>query len=295
MESRQLNTFITVAKLNNFTKAAAYLGYSQSAITAQIQLLEKELEVHLFERLGKSISLTAEGEKFLVYAKKILELHDEAKNTLAASDVLKGTLTIGANESLCAVRLPHLLKEFHEQNQAVEIILKMENNNKCQTLLKENQVDVAFIIGQKINASEFITELELPEPLVLLAIPGHPLTTKNRVYPEDIADNTVIVAEKGCSYRNLLEKSLDDAGVAPKSIMETGSIQTIKQLTISGLGITLLPRITVEEELNRKQLIELHWGGAPFNLVTQMVYHRDKWVSTVLRTFLDLAKEILEY
>ncbi|MFK9095343.1 LysR family transcriptional regulator [Bacillus salipaludis] len=294
MESRQLNTFITVAKLNNFTKAAAYLGYSQSAITAQIQLLEKELEVQLFERLGKSISLTTDGEKFLVYAKKILELHDEAKNTLVASDVLKGTLTIGANESLCAVRLHRLLKEFHEQNQAVEIILKMENNNKCKTLLKENQVDIAFIIGQKINASEVITELELPEPLVLLAIPGHPLTTKKRVYPEDIADNTVIVAEKGCSYRNLLEKSLDDAGVAPKSIMETGSIQAIKQLTMSGLGITLLPRVTVEEELNRKQLIELHWGGAPFNLVTQMVYHRDKWVSTVLRTFLDLAKEKLE-
>jgi DNA-binding transcriptional LysR family regulator len=229
MEFRQLNTFITVAKLSNFTKAAAYLGYSQSAVTAQIQQLEKELEIHLFERLGKGISLTPEGEKFLFYAKQILKLCDEAKSALASSDVLKGNLTIGATESLCAVRLPRLFKEFHERYPAVEITLKMENCNECQTLLRENQADIAFIIGQKINVPEFITELELPEPLVLLAIPGHPLTIKKHVYPEDIADYTIIVSERGCSFRKLFQKSLDDAGVTPKSIMETGSIKAIKQ------------------------------------------------------------------
>ncbi len=295
MEFRQLNTFIAVAKLSNFTKAATQLGYSQSAVTAQIQLLERELGTHLFERLGKSISLTPEGEKLLVYAKQILKLCDEAKNTLAASDILKGNLTIGATESLCAVRLPRLFKEFHERYPSVEITLKMENCSECQTLLRENQVDIAFIMGQKINAPEFIAELELPEPLVLLAIPGHPLTIKKHVYPEDIADYTIIVSERGCSFRNLFQKSLDDAGVTPKSIMETGSIQAIKQLTMSGLGITLLPRIAVEEELNRKQLAELHWDGTPFNLVTQMIYHRDKWISAALRAFIDLTEEILEH
>lgn len=295
MEFRQLNTFITVAKLNNFTKAAAYLGYSQSAVTAQIQLLEKELDVHLFERLGKGISLTSEGEKFLVYAKQILKLCHEAKNNLAASDILKGNLTIGATESLCAVRLPRLFKEFHKRYPAVEIVLKIENCNKCQTLLRENQVDVALIVSQEINAPEFITELKLPEPLVLLAPPGHPLVFKKHVYPEDIADYTVIFAEKGCSYRSLFEKSLDNAGVTPKSIMETGSTQAIKQFAMSGLGIALLPRVAVEEELNRNQLVKLNWDGAPFNLVTQMVYHRGKWISTALRAFIDMTKEMLDH
>ncbi|MZK51441.1 LysR family transcriptional regulator [Clostridium beijerinckii] len=294
MEFRQLNAFITVAKLSNFTKAAFELGYSQSAITAQIQQLEKELGVNLFERLGKNISLTSEGEKFLVYAKQIIKLSDEAKNNLSTSDVVKGTLTIGANESLCAVRLPPILKEFHERYPEIEIILKMEGNNKCKTLIRENQIDVAFIIGQKINDSELITELEFPEPLVLLATPGHPLTSKKHVHPEDIAECNIIVSEKGCGYRNLFEQSLNDAGVTPKSIIEMGSIQSIKQLTMSGLGITLLPKIAAAEELKRKQLIELQWWEDSFYLTTQMVYHRDKWVSRALRAFIDTSKEMMK-
>ncbi|ABR35308.1 LysR family transcriptional regulator [Clostridium beijerinckii] len=294
MEFRQLNAFITVAKLSNFTKAAFELGYSQSAITAQIQQLEKELGVNLFERLGKNISLTSEGEQFLVYAKQIIKLCDEAKSNLSTSDVVKGTLTIGANESLCAVRLPPLVKEFHDRYPEIEILLKMEGNNKCKTLIRENQIDVAFIIGQKINDSDLITELEFPEPLVLLAIPGHPLAFKKHVYPEDIADYNIIVAEKGCGYRNLFERSLNDAGVTPKSIMEMGSIQSIKQLTMSGLGITLLPKIAAQEELKRKQLIELQWWEDSFYLTTQMVYHRDKWGSRALRAFIDLSKEMMK-
>ncbi|OOM77340.1 LysR family transcriptional regulator [Clostridium sp. BL-8] len=292
MEFRQLNAFITVAKLSNFTKAAFELGYSQSAITAQIQQLEKELGVNLFERLGKNISLTSEGEQLLVYAKQIIKLCDEAKSNLSTSDV-KGTLTIGANESLCAVRLPPLLKEFHDRYPEIEILLKMEGNNKCKTLIRENQIDVAFIIGQKINTSELITELEFPEPLVLLAAPGHPLTFKKHVYPEDIADCNIIVAEKGCGYRNLFEQSLNDAEVTPKSIMEMGSIQSIKQLTMSGLGITLLPKIAAQEELKRNELIELHLWEDSFYLTTQMVYHRDKWVSRALRAFINLSKEMM--
>ncbi len=292
MEFRQLNAFITVAKLSNFTKAAFELGYSQSAITAQIQQLEKELGVNLFERLGKNISLTSEGEQFLAYAKQIINLCDEAKSNLSTSDV-KGTLTIGANESLCAVRLPPLLKEFHDRYPEIEILLKMESNTKCKTLIRENQTDVAFIIGQKINTSELITELEFPEPLVLLAAPGHPLTFKKHVYPEDIADCNIIVSEKGCGYRNLFEQSLNDAGVTPKSIMEMGSIQSIKQLIMSGLGITLLPKIAAQEELKRNELIELHWWEDSFYLTTQMVYHRNKWVSRVLRAFINLSKEMM--
>ncbi|MBE6086821.1 MAG: LysR family transcriptional regulator [Clostridium beijerinckii] len=293
MEFRQLNAFITVAKLSNFTKAAFELGYSQSAITAQIQQLEKELGVNLFERLGKNISLTSEGEQFLVYAKQIIKLCDEAKSNLMTSNV-KGTLTIGANESLCAVRLPPILKELNDRYPEIEIILKMESNNNCKTLIRENQIDVAFIIGQKINDSELITELEFPEPLVLLAIPGHPLTSKKHVHPEDIAEYKIIVSEKGCGYRNLFEQSLNDAGVTPKSIMEMGSIQSIKQLTMSGLGITLLPKIAAQEELRRNELIELHWWEDSFYLTTQMVYHRDKWVSRALRAFIDLSKEMMK-
>ncbi|QOX65673.1 LysR family transcriptional regulator [Anoxybacterium hadale] len=293
MELRQLNTFVTVTKLNNFTKAAAYLGYSQASVTSQIQLLEKELGVYLFDRIGKRIFLTPEGEKLLTYSKEILKLYDETKESFSSNE-LKGTIMIGASDSLCALRLPLLLKEFHERYPAVEIVLKMKNYNDAQTALRENEIDVAFVIGQKIGSPEFISDLEFPEPLALLTIPGHPLSLKNHISPEDIVPYNAILAQKGCSFRKAFEKCLDDAKLFPKYMMEVGSIQAIKQLTISGMGISLLPRIAVEDELNRKLLAELDWAGAPFDLVTQIIYHRNKRVSPMLQAFLDLAKETMK-
>ncbi len=294
MELRQLNTFVTVTKINNFTKAAAHLGYSQASVTSQIQLLEKELGVRLFERIGKNIFLTREGEKLLVYSKQMLKLHDEAKNSLTASNELKGAITIGASDSLCALRLPLLLKEFHERYPAVEIVLKMRNYIEAQTSLRGNEIDVAFIIGQKMYTPEFISDLQLPESLVLLTNLGHPLSFKHHISPEDIVPYTIILAQKGCSFRKAFEKCLDDAMLFPNYIMEVSSIQAIKQLTISGMGITLLPRVAVEDELNRNLLVELNWAGIPFDLVTQMIYHKDKWVSPTLKVFLDQAKKTMK-
>jgi Transcriptional regulator len=292
MELRQLNTFVTVTKLNNFTKAAAYLGYSQASVTSQIQLLEKELGVYLFDRIGKRIFLTPEGEKLLTYSKEILKLYDETKESFTSNE-LKGTIMIGASDSLCALRLPLLLKEFHERYPTVEIVLKMKNYNDAQTALRENEIDVAFVIGQKIDSPEFISDLEFPEPLALLTIPGHPLSLKSHIFPEDIVSYNAILAQKGCSFRKAFEKCLDDAKLFPKYMMEVGSIQAIKQLTISGMGISLLPRIAVEDELNRKLLTELDWAGTPFDLVTQIIHHRNKRVSPPLQAFLDLAKETI--
>ncbi len=294
MELRQLNTFVTVAKLNNFTKAAACLGYAQASVTSQIQLLEKELGVQLFDRIGKSIFLTREGEKLLVYSKQMLKLHTEAKDALTPSKELKGAIVIGASDSLCALRLPSLLKEFHERYPAVKIVLKMRNYIEAQTALRGNEIDAALVIGQKIYAPEFISGLEFPEPVVLLAIPGHPLSLGHAVSPGDIVPYTVILAQKGCSFRRAFEKCLDDASLSPEYIMEASSIQAIKQLTISGMGITLLPRIAVEDELNRNLLVELEWAGTPFGLATQMIYHKDKWISPVLKAFLELAIKTLK-
>lgn len=125
MEFRQLNTFITVANLSSFTRAADILGYTQPTVTSQIQLLEIELGVRLFERIRKNISLTYEGEKFLVYARQIIELCKEAKNTMKEYTIPKGVITIGALESLCTTRVHSLLKEFHYKFPDIEIIMKV--------------------------------------------------------------------------------------------------------------------------------------------------------------------------
>ncbi|MBZ9608835.1 LysR family transcriptional regulator [Clostridium estertheticum] len=293
MEIRQLNTFITVADLNSFTRAAYTLGYTQPTVTSQIQLLESDLGVRLFERIRKNISLTHEGEKFIVYARQIVNLCEEAKNAVKDYPATKGVLTIGAWESLCTTRIDNLLKKFHYKFPDIEIILKTIKSTEYQELLLDNQIDVAFCLERMITSSDFIVELAIPEPLVLLAEPNHPLAKFIGVYPENIVDYTLILAEEGCSYRRTLMKILSDCGLTPKSIMEIGSIQSMKQLAIGGLGIIVLPKITVEEELSKGQLVELKWCGPYFEFLTQVIYHKDKWVSPALQTLLNMTKIIL--
>ncbi|WP_235700096.1 LysR family transcriptional regulator [Clostridium senegalense] len=293
MELRQLNTFITVADLNNFTRAADVLGYTQPTVTSQIQLLESELGVRLFERIKKNISLTYEGKKFLVYAKEIVAMCEEAKNTVKKQPIPKGVVTIGALESLCTTRLHILLKDFHEKFPDIEIILKTIKSTEYEELLLDNQIDVAFCLDRLIKTSDFIVDLAIPESLVLLTSPNHPLTKLFKVYPEDIADHLFILAEEECSYRRTILAILNNLNLKPKSIMEIGSIQAMKQLAISGLGIILLPKITVKEELFKGELVELNWHGPAFEFFTQVIYHEDKWISPALQTLLNITKSAL--
>ncbi|WP_099189068.1 LysR family transcriptional regulator [Tepidibacter mesophilus] len=293
MEFRQLKTFITVADLNGFTRAADVLGYTQPTITSQIQLLEIELGVCLFERIRKNISLTHEGEKFLIYAREIINLCEQAKNIVTDRSMTKGVVKIGALESICTTRLHTLLKVFHHKFPDIEIILRTIKSNEHKQLLIDNQIDVAFCLDNMMTNSEFIVELAVPEPLVLLAEPSHSLVKYSDVYPQNIVKYPLILAEEDCSYRRTMISILSDYGVTPKAIMEIGNIQAMKQLAMSGLGIILLPKITVEEELSKGKLVELNWSGPSFEFLTQVIYHEDKWMSPALQTFLKVTKEIL--
>jgi DNA-binding transcriptional LysR family regulator len=129
--------------------------------------------------------------------------------------------------------------------------------------------------------------------MILLAYPGHPLTDKKSVLPEDIRNEQLILTETGCSYRAALENILNSCNVKPNVCLETGSVQAIKQFTMSGLGITLLPRIAVEDEIQSSKLIPLNWTGPDFEIISQVLYHKDKWISPALREFLKLSKDFM--
>lgn len=291
MDMRQLKTFITIARLNSFTQAANQLGYAQSSITSQIQLLEKELGTRLFERFGKNISLTSEGKEFLVYAKQLLDLWEKAKGVVAFSEIPKGTLTIGVVESICAVKLPKFLKEYNKCYPDVEIILKIGTSCELQSLLRENQIDVAILLDQKISSPEFIIEFQQQEPVLLLAAPDHPLAEEESLYPEDVSKYSLILTGQDCICRNLFEKFLKDANVTPKLTIDTSNVQTIKELVISGFGITLLPRFAAIDEVKSNQLTELCWRGTALDIMTQVIRHKDKWISSALREFMTMIQK----
>ncbi|HEX2945164.1 MAG TPA: LysR family transcriptional regulator [Clostridia bacterium] len=292
MELRQLNSFITITKLQSFSKAAVELGYAQSSITSQIQLLEQELNVKLFERLGHNITLTPEGKQLLPMAEQMLKLSKDVKNISVSSDMPSGPLIIGAVESLCVTRLPKLLKEYRSRYPNVEIFIKFGARTEFLRSLKENTIDIAFFVDQKITNNDFVTVLQTPEPMALLCSPEHAFACRENVYPEDLSGEPLILTESSCGYRALFDTIMSQFSIKPRSVIETGNVQAIKQLVLSGMGITFLPQTAVEEELQQKRLVKLNWIGPEFLIFTQVLCHKTKWMSAALKAFIELMNEM---
>lgn len=295
MELHQLKTFVTIVKVGNFTRTAELLKFAQSSVSAQVKALEDELETKLFERLGREVSLTEDGKRLLVYAEQILKLAEEAKDLITGSSAPKGTLTIGAPESLCVFRLPPLLQEYRRRFPKVKLILKLGNCCDIYNWVGKNLIDIAFLLDTPISANNLIAECLIHEPITLFSGSSHPLTGKDSCEPRDIkGENLIFIEEEGCCYRMIFETQLAKAGIQPESVLELGSVESIKKCVASGLGIAVLPRMAIEKELTSGELTDLHWNNPDFNIYTQMVYHKDKWLSPALSALMQLAREILK-
>jgi DNA-binding transcriptional LysR family regulator len=186
MELRQLQIFCAAAQTLNFTKAGLQLGYAQSNITGQIHQLEKELQVKLFERLGRGIQLTSEGKNFLQNAKSILQLCEKAKEELS-TQVFRGNLNIGAAETLCVYRLPLILTEYRKRYPLVEIRVQTESCENLYEQIKCNQIDIALVLTDKIKVPDMVVQTLHDETMTMVASPLHELAQKKQIKPNDFS------------------------------------------------------------------------------------------------------------
>ena len=294
MEIRQLQTFREVAHTLNFTRAATSLNYAQSSISAQIQGLEEEFAVTLFDRLGKRIVLTDAGQRLLHYADKILALAAEAQITVPGHNEPTGLLTIGAPETLCTYRLPAVINAFRRRFPRVDIIFRPSSNGEAwDVLLNDGLADAALILAESYRAPTLTVEPLLPEPIVVVACAEHPLARCTEVLFQDFRTETLLLTESGCRYRVAFERPLRAAGVTPTNVVEFHSVEAIKQCALTGMGIAVLPEIVVTKELEEGSLCALPVQGLTFNLVTQLAWHKDKWLSPALDAFLCMTRAML--
>ena len=288
MELRQLRTFCISAQTLNFTKAALQLGYVQSNITSQIRQLEEELEVKLFERFGRRLELTSEGKAFLENAQNIVQLCQRAKEELAPES-FRGILNIGAAETLCLYRLPKLLGEYRKQYPNVEIRVQTESCHELLGLIRNNTIDVAMALTNKIDQTDMDNKILFDEQMVVVASPQHVLAQKKNIEPKDLSGQCVIISPEGCGYRPLILAMLQQYTVKPSALMEISSAGARKECAISGLGITVLPQIIAKNELQQGTLKQLDWRGPSFDVKTHIIWHKEKWLSPTIRAFLELC------
>lgn len=293
MEQRQLKIFRAVARTLSFTRSAEELGYVQSNVTAQVKALEGELGVPLFDRLGRRVVLTDAGRTLLGYAERILDLHEEARGALSGGGEPAGSLTLSAPETLFTYRLPRLLRRFGERFPDVRLTFRPTPCSDLEARVADGSLDVAFHLSAPVRSAALKVEALVEEPLLVLAPPDHPLALSEGAGPEDLEGEQVLLTEAGCSYRNMFERVLSEAGANPAKTLEFDSVEAIKQCVIAGMGVAVLPAVAVEAELRRGELASLPWSGPGLAVFTQVLRHKDKWLSPALEAFLDTARETI--
>lgn len=294
MELRQLVTFRMVAQTLSFSRTATALNYAQSTVSTQIQGLEEELGVSLFDRMGKSVVLTEAGQRLLGYAEKMVDLAGEARAAVSEGETITGSLIISAPETLCTYRLPAVLRRFRERYPQVQLIFRSEPETGLQRPIREGVIDVAFVMAESFQVPNLITEALIPEPLLIVAYPDHPLTQRSGVSFADLQNEPLVLTEATCGYRVMFERALTAAGIRPLPPMEFHSVEAIKQCVMAGIGLAFLPVVAMATEIAQGRLVPLRWAGRDFQVVTQMAWHKDKWLSPTLRAFLGVAREILK-
>jgi DNA-binding transcriptional LysR family regulator len=290
MEVRQLQIFRTLAEELNFTRTAERVNTVQSNVTAQIKALEEELGAPLFDRLGRRVTLTDAGRRFLPFAEQALAAMEQGQRVLRSGAEPSGPLRISAPESILTYRLPPVLRVFRRRFPLVELVFAPHIGCGFAAELDAGKIDLAInMCCEMTNPLHNACRLRT-ERIFLFGEPNHPLVNRRIVKPTDLAGQTLLLTEVGCGYRAKLDNALALQNVRPGNITEFSSVEAIKQCARVGMGLALLPAIVISRELRQHLFKTLHWAGPSLDVTTHIVWHKDKWVSPAMAAFLELVQ-----
>ena len=290
MEIRTAATFLRVAELQSFSKAAEQLGYSQAAVTVQIRQLEQELGTQLFERIGKRIKLTEHGMQFIPYAMELLKAEQNAKTFIHDNSRPAGRLRIGTAESLFISVLSPVIPKFQKECPFVETSIHTGLISELFDMVRQNDVDLLFFLHKKISFPEWIRVFERPEPIVFVSSPSHPFVGKRRIPLKDIPAEPFALTEKGISYRYDLEQILAAQNLEIHPFLETGNTDIIVKMLLQGSSLSFLPLYVVRDYIASGELAIIDVDCPEVRMWSQLVYHKNKWVTPQMEIFIHLLK-----
>ena len=282
MNNTQLETFLKIADTKNFTSAANMLGYAQSTVTTQIKQLEEELGCLLFERLGKSLTLTREGEKLTEYAERMLQLEREILLEIPTAKEPSGVIKLGVSESLCYNRFPEILLEYKRMYPKMDIQLQFIDHDTFPALLKKGVLDLVYTLNPLMENPELRLIEKRPESLGFFVSPDHPLAKKRKITEKDLEGIPLLLTSHTCSFRHMLLEDFVRLGITPTIELETSSKEILKQFAMNQLGVAFMPEMVAVEEVKSKRLKKLSWGGSAFPIYSQVFVHKDKHISKAI-------------
>ncbi|GLC83107.1 LysR family transcriptional regulator [Lacrimispora brassicae] len=292
MELREIKTFLEVANRKSFCRAAEKLGYSQAAVTVQIKQLEKELNVHLFDRLGKQTTLTHEGETFYEYAAEVVKNLNHVKNILSQSSELTGRLVIGTIESICSTLFPPLIQEFHRLYPQVNVSIVVDSPGVLLDMMNHNTIDLVYFLDELLYDAKWVKVMEKPESIIFAASKHHPFAMETDLTMDQVISQPMLLTEKDASYRFMLEQHLASCGKKVHPFLEIGNTEFIIKLLRSNAGISFLPEFAISRDMEEGTLTSLKMKDFQLQTWRQMVYHKDKWISREMKAFIELVQRM---
>jgi DNA-binding transcriptional LysR family regulator len=291
MDFDQLETFISVARLLSFSRAADKRFRTQPAISSQIRLLEEEVGARLLDRSGGKVSLTASGKLFLKFSEELLESRKAMLSAVAETErVPRGEIVVGANEGTCLHILPEVFAEFKKQYPDVNISIRRSDYAKILESVIDNSVDFG-IVSLPVDDTRLKVVLIHRDELVIIAPPQHPLAKKQSATVSEAAKFPLVVP-KGGHTRDALEDLFFERKLKPRYIMELDSSELLKRFVAADAGVGFIARSNVIEDVRANSLVTITISDATIRRDLALVFRKDKSLSRAARAFIDIAVRI---
>ena len=287
MELRNIETFAMVVENGSFSKAAEILGYTQSTVTVHIKQLEEEFGVLLFERIGKRIHLTEEGELFYDQAVRIIKAVKDADRVMTKDTEPSGVLRLGTVASLSSRRMPQLLLKLHEEYPKIEVRLESEAPGLLLDMLRHNELDILYMTSDQIQGDDLIVAYERNEPLHFVASSSNPIAKRKHLSLEEVIKEEFVISSG--NYHALTHA----LGEAPDLdvFLWTGMPDLIVRAVADSNAVTLLPDYITSAALESGRLVRLPVKGIDEMFELKAVYHKNKWVTPEMEAFISIIKE----
>ena len=290
MDIRNVKTFVRVAELKSFTKAAEKLNYVQSTVTAQIKQLEKELGYSLFDRIGKNISLTVMGESFLGIAYELLKVSEKAEKLNANSSEIKGVLRVGVSESLLISVFKDLIPEFKAKFKNIDLRIRSGHTVDLLEQLRQNNLDLLFVSKIRNTAPDLRCYYARKEKSVFVSGIDYE-KINGKVTADNIFKHNFIITEREGMYYSVLSKLAAERNASVNDWIEVDNVLVIIELVKRGMGVAFLPEYLISNEIENGNLKKLDVYTSNEVYHSQILCHKDRWVTPFMLELINMLKK----
>ena len=282
----QLRVFYVTAKVKSFTRAAEALFLTQPGISKHIKELEDYYGTRLFDRLGKKIVLTQAGEILYGKTEIIFSIIDQLKIEIDELQGLnRGSLNIGASDTIGIYILPKLLGQFRSTYPNIHIGLDIALNRQVVEMVLENSIDFGFLEAA-IQDDRLITRPFHKDELVLIVPSQHEWASYGTIEPHKLSGCPFILSRRGSGTRTVIEERLGRMGITLTNAMELGNTEAVKKAVETGLGVSIVSKITVAREEYLGVIKTLRISGIDIERTLYFTYRKDRYLSNLDKTFL---------